>query len=464
MDRHQKRDFSPWGKPVPRIRTNLKKQCRSLLLALLVFTGTARAHIGSPDTFVQTTAGPYQLLLAIHPPTTYPGSVELDLRCSGTLTSATAALDNAPPTSVQIFHDGTAVASLWSTSPSAHKLHITVQGSDGPGSLTLNLPATAAPASPPTHSARWFYLVAAIGLTLAALRRRRTVSTTILLAASCGLLALAFLSHRTPPRTTLTAALDPTGRLDFTLTNPSETFTDLARDHGKLLHLFLIRSPLHDVFLHLHPTQLSPGHFTVQLPAMPPGSYTLFADFYHSNGIGETATLPLGLPAQFHSAAGDPDDSSAVLHPSSVPTASPTDQIFHLPDHYTMHLETTGPLEPLSAKVFQVTLLDPSGKPPADMALYLGMPAHAVVLRSDGSVFAHIHPGGTLPMLQAVSQIKPSLNTSEMPAGMPMPPVSNSCSIPYGFPNPGQYRLFVQMKHGPIIETAAFDMPVVTVN
>jgi len=75
------------------------------------------------------------------------------------------------------------------------------------------------------------------------------------------------------------------------------------------------------------------------------------------------------------------------------------------------------------------------------------MAAHAVVLRSDNGVFAHIHPGGTLPMTMP-------------PDGMGMPAPSSTATIPYGFPTPGRYRLFVQMKHGQIIETGAFDLTV----
>jgi hypothetical protein len=33
----------------------------------------------------------------------------------------------------------------------------------------------------------------------------------------------------------------------------------------------------------------------------------------------------------------------------------------------------------------------------------------------------------------------------------------NTVSFPYGFPSAGQYRIFVQMKHGNTIETGAFD-------
>jgi hypothetical protein len=36
----------------------------------------------------------------------------------------------------------------------------------------------------------------------------------------------------------------------------------------------------------------------------------------------------------------------------------------------------------------------------------------------------------------------------------------NSVGFPYGFPSPGQYRIFVQMKHGNTVETGVFDADV----
>ena len=32
--------------------------------------------------------------------------------------------------------------------------------------------------------------------------------------------------------------------------------------------------------------------------------------------------------------------------------------------------------------------------------------------------------------------------------------------FPYGFPTPGRYRIFVQMKHGDTVETGVFDAEV----
>jgi hypothetical protein len=35
--------------------------------------------------------------------------------------------------------------------------------------------------------------------------------------------------------------------------------------------------------------------------------------------------------------------------------------------------------------------------------------------------------------------------------------IPNTVSFPYGFPTSGNYRIFVQMKHGVAVETATFD-------
>jgi hypothetical protein len=429
-----------------------------LLLMLLALPG--RAHIGSPDTFVQASIGPYSVLIAAHPPAVTPGALELDLRFNPDdhITQATAALDSAEPTAIPVVNDGTASTSLWAATTAATALHITVQGARGPADYSVTLPATPDRAAKSTGVRGMASVLLVLGIALLAgavvlLARRSRWKGCAALLASAGVLAAFWASQHARTATTVAAALTPDGRLDLTLHNPAESFAGLLPDHGKLLHLFLLREPQQDVLLHLHPEQLAPGHFTVRLPAMPPGTYQLFADYYLSSGRGETATLALGLPAQSHTSASSPDDSFAVLRPLSRAAPPPTldagTSLYtdRLPDGYTLQLRTPTAMHPLHANLLQVALLDATGHPPADMALYLGMAAHAVVLRSDNRVFAHIHPGGTLPMT--------------MPAdGMAMPAPSSTATIPYGFPAPGRYRVFVQMKHGAIIETGAFDLTV----
>jgi hypothetical protein len=126
--------------------------------------------------------------------------------------------------------------------------------------------------------------------------------------------------------------------------------------------------------------------------------------------------------------------------------------------------------EALRAKqpmLFRFRLLDPDGRAPRDMALYMEMLGHAAFVKTDGTVFAHVHPTGSVSMA-AFMMAQPEGN-SEMGhmnmAGMDMGDMDsaslpNEVSFPYGFPTPGRYRIFVQMKHGGTIETGIFDAAV----
>ena len=102
------------------------------------------------------------------------------------------------------------------------------------------------------------------------------------------------------------------------------------------------------------------------------------------------------------------------------------------------------------------------------MAFYMGMPGHAAFVKSDGSVFAHIHPTGTVAMAAFLMAEQQTQNHAGMNhagmhhMGMPMDEhLPNEVSFPYGFPKPGRYRIFAQMKRGGVIETGLFDADVV---
>ena len=101
------------------------------------------------------------------------------------------------------------------------------------------------------------------------------------------------------------------------------------------------------------------------------------------------------------------------------------------------------------------------------MQLYMGMVGHAAFVKTDGTVFAHIHPSGTVSMaalMMAQSQNGSAANAMKDMPGMDMSGsaqgVPNTVSFPYGFPTSGNYRIFVQMKHGIAVETATFDAQV----
>ncbi|HYT06378.1 MAG TPA: hypothetical protein VEL77_01905, partial [Rugosimonospora sp.] len=240
-------------------------------------------------------------------------------------------------------------------------------------------------------------------------------------------------------------------------------FNDLILDHEHWMHLFLIRSPGMDTFRHLHPERAGSGSFTQKLPAMPAGHYQIFADVVLSSGFPVTLVGQIDLPSAL---AGTPltgDDSGTDGNPIPSETGARAER--PLPDGGRMIWERDG--QPLEAGVplmlrFRVT--DSSGNAAGDLEPYMGMAAHAAIVRSDGSVFAHVHPTGSVPMASfelAQASLPASLAESahgsmdmkQMTAGKVAPEIS----IPYGFPKAGLYRIFVQVKRSGQIQTAFFD-------
>src|SRR6202030_3151134 len=96
---------------------------------------------------------------------------------------------------------------------------------------------------------------------------------------------------------------------------------------------------------------------------------------------------------------------------------------------------------------------DKDGKPVSDLESYMGMAGHAVFVRSDESVFAHIHPAGSVPMAALAVVQKDSGETRDMSMAGHAMALPAEVSFPYGFPQSGDYRLFVQVKRRGQVET-----------
>ena len=80
-------------------------------------------------------------------------------------------------------------------------------------------------------------------------------------------------------RPVLTLAIDDPRRHDW---------MPLIPDHGKLMHLFLMREPGLDAFAHLHPVAQGDDRFLATLPPLPAGSYRVYADVVHESGFPQT--------------------------------------------------------------------------------------------------------------------------------------------------------------------------------
>jgi hypothetical protein len=241
---------------------------------------------------------------------------------------------------------------------------------------------------------------------------------------------------------------------------------DLVTDHGHLMHLFLVKTPDMKSFWHLHPDQDRSDQFSAKLPTLPPGRYQIYADIVHSTGFPETQVGTIEVSGS----AGQPlagDDSGA-------PDLAASDRVSQLPDGYRMEWERdASPLRAQQAIVFRFRLADKDGKPAGDLEPYMGMAGHAVFLSDDGKIFAHVHPEGSVSMA-ALAMAQGSSGTSDATgstssmnmgsmnmssanmASMKMAPASAEVSFPYGFPQPGDYHIFVQVKRAGHVETGAF--------
>jgi hypothetical protein len=250
-------------------------------------------------------------------------------------------------------------------------------------------------------------------------------------------------------------------RLLLHLNNPKwldRTADDLLPDHGHLMHLYAIRIPAMDRVWHLHPEADPEGGFAQQLPDMPAGRYALFGDVVHQNGLAETAVAQIDLPA----IAGKPltgDDAAGAAPP--IPSAAYSNLVSPLSGAYRMIWDRGAtPLRARQPYLLRFRIEDAQGRPAEGMELYMGMLGHAAFVRTDLTAFAHVHPSGSVPM-PALALTQPG----NPHAGHTMPSddaaLPAEVSFPYGFPTPGAYRIFVQVKRSGTIETGVFDARVV---
>jgi hypothetical protein len=222
---------------------------------------------------------------------------------------------------------------------------------------------------------------------------------------------------------------------------------DLIPDHGHIMHLFIVRMPDMKAFWHLHPDQTQPGDFAVNLPIMPEGQYRLYADIVHHTGFPETQVATVNLPAITGESLSGDDAGTFDL--------SPTDKVAQLSGGYRMvWVQDERSLKAGQPYWFRFRVENKDGKPATDLEPYMGMAGHAVFLSADGNVFAHVHPAGSVSM--AAVGLAEGHNPKAAMENMEHSAPSAEVSFPYGFPQPGDYRIFVQVRRAGKVETGEF--------
>jgi len=246
----------------------------------------------------------------------------------------------------------------------------------------------------------------------------------------------------------------------------------LVPDHGKLMHLFVIDSARMTSFAHLHPLFDDSATFSTSLPPLPPGRYRLFGDVTFETGQTRTLTGIVSLTRDDSVQAARlvvPDRDDAWTSAAGAMRQDHLATVDTLEDGSTMEwLPDSSSIRPGAEVTLRFRVREPSGAV-ATLEPYLGMTAHAVVAREDGSVFIHLHPAGTISTAaQEVFALRDRGDTTTKgrlrlaPDSMSAHamPMSGEFSVPYVFPRAGTYHLWVQVRRAGRVLTGVFDVVV----
>jgi hypothetical protein len=504
----------------------MKHRIALFLFLALLCPWRAGAHLGSADVFFDGQAGPYPVQITIRVPPVVPGKAEITVQVDS-LEPATVsfapiasniAVSNAPPAeTAQPVQGGTNLFSgeLWLMTAGAYSIDILVRGKYGDGAVQIPVNSIATSQLPLPG---WlggillglgFVLVCGVIAIVAAAagesvlppgtlpgnadRRKYWIAasvTTVVIAllltggrkwwkseekdfrsrlVEGGWPDLAAIVHIKDSQRILSLTLDWSGR------------RELATDHGKLLHLFLVRQPNFDAFAHIHPIRTGEKTFDVVVPPLPEGDYEVLCDLTLAEGFSSTATNIVHIPASpnqpasDHGMSADPDDSWSVDAIVAGRDHPGNDTICRLPDGTRVVWKAHLALCAQQDAGLRFDVQDQSGQA-AVLEPYMGMMSHAAVLRSDGRVFSHLHPSGNFSMAAQMYFDAKVARETGIPAKnenagadpicsmdlLKMGRTSNPSEItlPYQFPTAGNYRIWVQIKTGGRVRTAVFDTTV----
>ncbi|WP_337042095.1 hypothetical protein [Emticicia sp. 17c] len=539
------------------------RKITAFLLLTCGLVGQAKAHIGSAGIVQEGKAGNYHIQVYVEPPDVIPGIAKVSVSVDGTDIEnvrispiyywtgdeGSPRFDEALPVAGET---GRYEGQIWLMESGAASVKVIIEGKRGTGETLIPIAAIATAKRDLPPSLGW--ILAGLAVLLVGIlttiigastsdsllkpgeqsnknfKRRRAVGSTVGLS-FCGLLL--FVGNNwwsnlsrdykdsfmyKPYTATSAIKIENAQRvLTFKIDSSSvqERWTSyVIPDHGKLMHLFLVRQGTMDAFAHLHPSRKDTLTFEAPLPNLPAGKYLVFADILRFHGLQYTIADTVDIPAlkitqeSAEKHTGDSDDTYIVTNPinkklPAVQDASIT--ICGQPGIKTPVQDGSSiiweekPNQVLKAgQVYDLkfSVIAPDGKP-AELQPYLGMMGHAAILKEDGSVYIHLHPNGTF---SATSQqvmekrVKETVNPSRRLSNAKKFRDSvdhvlaqlqtmteeerdkwlmgnmkhesgghhgGSVTLPYVFPSAGNYRIWLQVKRNGKILTGAFDAKVI---
>ncbi|MEJ7810188.1 MAG: hypothetical protein WKG32_07180 [Gemmatimonadaceae bacterium] len=494
------------------------------VLGALALAVVASGHVGSPDVYFQGKAGPYDVGVTIRPPGVVPGLADITIhvpsadarRVSVRPVFWQTSLAGAPRADEARAVPGEAglySAQLWLMTAGSYSVHVTVEGARGSGTafVPLNSIATQRLGMQPATAGVLLGLGAFLVIGLLSIvgagaregslepgaspdprrRRKARIVTTVFAGilvleltagkAWWGLEDAAYRRSMARPLRVSASTRSEGGHavIRVALDDPSWVggrTTPLVPDHGKMMHLFLIRAPGLDGFAHLHPRRVDPTTFEATLPPLPAGSYRLYGDVVHASGYARTVTDTVEISAGGLSGAAPSDSDDSWLAPAAAPAEPRSGQdgsVRQLAGGGSMTWER-GAEAPRAGRPASLRFVvrDVNGQA-AVLEPYMSMRGHAAVTRDDGAVFVHLHPMGTISTASQRTfeeRARGDTTAAAITAALARPSRDGEhathggepgiVTFPYAFPSPGRYRLWVQVKRAGVVETGQFDVTV----
>jgi hypothetical protein len=195
-----------------------------------------------------------------------------------------------------------------------------------------------------------------------------------------------------------------------------EPVRDLETIHERLLHLFVISRSL-ETFVHVHPESRKNGAYVLD-QVLKPGEYVLLVDFLPSSGT----------PQMLHRAFVTPGYAGPLF--AAAPTLEPTGADV-VADGVRVTFEGPQP-NALRRSAMRFRLADArTGAAITDLEPYLGAPAHLLIVNPQLTDALHAHPEGE-------------------------PSRGPELSFDPLFPEPGCYKMWLQIQRGGRVITLPF--------
>ncbi|ANM29595.1 hypothetical protein ABI59_08400 [Acidobacteria bacterium Mor1] len=465
-------------------------------MALLLLSALpAGAHLNSPHVFVQDLAGPYDILLIAHMPEAIPGEAEVQVRIQDRAADEQISVQirAVPPQGEQHaapWVDGvpSEVDPAFFTAPvplmvtGVWRLQARLEGVRGVGTLSVAAPAqipapkTIEPGLAGTLIGMLTFLFFSGFLILGSMGRNahRLESAGVpspvdirrgriwgALGGAAFTVILAFIGNYWSQVHALYEVADSRRIVGSLRTlgpvaagRPVEAVLTLGGDGGQrelgivparghMMHMTIVRYPDADHFWHINPEKSGPSAFRFRFEPPVRGEYRVFGQVTRESGEVLTVT------ESFEVADGRVRSREATGVQSAPFGSTRLDELTaDAGEGYRVRWVLPQSRSLIAGEFYPLTfeLLDPEGAVVA-AAPVEGEPGRLTVMRADADVFAEIYPGGTTQV------------DSRDPRGSEGT-AREQVQFPYGFPEAGLYRLWVQLNHEGQGRVAVFDVPV----